>query len=147
MTLDGTTTLPAASISGWSDTSFTLTIPASVAPGQHRLAIVNTASAPDTQSINGLALHVLGTGYRPSVIEVGPDMWTLIGSPTNLRFRLGTNGTQTPVITAAPGGFTAAQLQTAISAPARALAAPSPSPRPAAATSASRSPAATRPRC
>ena len=43
-------------------------------------------------------------------------MWTLIGSPANLRFRLGTNGTQTPVITAAPGGFTAAQLQTAISA-------------------------------
>ncbi|MDX6541819.1 MAG: large repetitive protein, partial [Gaiellales bacterium] len=112
LTLDGTT-IPTTA---WSDTSITFAIPASVGTGQKRLAIVNTASAPDTSSINGLALHILGTGYRPEVIEVGPDMWTLIGSPTNLRFRLGTNGTQTPVINAAPGGFTAAQLQTAISA-------------------------------
>ena len=114
--IDGTTTVDPAAVTSWSDTSFTLTIPASLTPGQHRLAIVNTAAAPDTHSLNGLALHVLGTGYRPEVLEVGPDMWTLIGSPTNLRFRLGTNGTQTPVLTAAPGGFTAAQLQTAISA-------------------------------
>jgi hypothetical protein len=112
LTLDGTT-IPTTA---WSDTSITFTIPANVGTGQKRLAIINTASAPDTSSLNGLALHILGTGYRPEVLEVGPDMWTLIGSPANLRFRLGTNGTQTPVITAAPGGFTAAQLQTAISA-------------------------------
>jgi hypothetical protein len=114
--IDGTTTVDPAAVTSWSDTSFTLTIPASLSLGQHRLAIINTAAAPNAHSLNGLALHVLGTGYRPEVIEVGPDMWTPIGSPTNLRFRLGTNGTQTPVITAAPGGFTAAQLQTAISA-------------------------------
>ena len=47
VTIDGSTTLPAASISGWSDTSFTLTIPAGVSPGQHRLAIVNTAGVPE----------------------------------------------------------------------------------------------------
>ena len=112
LTLDGTT-IPTTA---WSDTSITFAIPANVGTGQKRLAIVNTASTPDTSSLNGLALHILGTGYRPEVIEVGPDLWTLIGSPANLRFRLGTNGTQTPVITAAPGGFTAAQLQTAIGA-------------------------------
>ena len=99
MQIDGTTTMD-PTVTNWSDTSFTLTLPAS--PGQHRLAIVNTAATPNAQSLNGLALHMLGTGYRPEVIEVGPDMWTMIGSPTNLRFRLGTNGTQTPVITRRP---------------------------------------------
>lgn len=112
LTLDGTTVPTTA----WSDTSITFTIPASVGTGQKRLAIINTASTPDTSSLNGLALHILGTGYRPEVIEVGPDLWTLLGSPSNLRFRLGATGTQTPVINAAPGGFTASQLQTAISA-------------------------------
>ena len=114
LTLDGTT-IPTTA---WSDTSITFTIPANLAPGQKRLAIVNTASTPDTSSLNGLALHILGTGYRPQVIEAGPDMWTLIGSPANLRFRLGTNGAQSAVINAAPGGFTAAQLQAALTGPA-----------------------------
>ena len=109
--LDGSTTVSAADVTSWTDTGFTLTIPAALAPGQHRLAIVNTTSAPDAQSLNGLALHVLGTGYRPEVMEVGPDMWTIIGSPGNLRFRLGSNGTQTAVLTPP---YSAAQIQTAI---------------------------------
>jgi hypothetical protein len=111
--LDGTTTIPAADVTNWTDSSFTLALPAT--PGQHRIAIINTAASPNAQSVNGLAVHVLGNGYRPDVIEVGPDMWTLLGSPTSLRFRLGSNGTQTGAITAAPGAFTASQLQIAIS--------------------------------
>ncbi|MDX6599211.1 MAG: large repetitive protein, partial [Gaiellales bacterium] len=110
--LDGTTAVDPSAVTGWSDTSFTLTIPATTTPGQHRLAIINTAAAPNAQSLNGIALHVLGNGYRPSVIEVGPDMWTILGSPASLRFRLGTAGAQTGVI---PAPFSAAQIQTAIS--------------------------------
>ncbi|HET6172787.1 MAG TPA: hypothetical protein VFD90_09280 [Gaiellales bacterium] len=108
--IDGTTTISAADVTNWSDTSFTLALPAS--PGQHRIAIVNTAAAPNAQSVNGLNVHVLGNGYRPDVIEVGPDMWTLLGAPTSLRFRLGTNGTQTAQLNAP---FSAAQIQGAIS--------------------------------
>ncbi len=112
--LDGTTTISPADVTNWTDTSFTLALPAS--QGQHRIAIINTAATPNAQSVNGLDIHVLGTNYRPNVIEVGPDMWTILGTPTNLRFRLGTNGTQTAVLIPSPTlGFTAAQLQTAIS--------------------------------
>jgi hypothetical protein len=110
--IDGTSTIDPAAVTAWSDTSFTLTIPASLSAGQHRLAIVNTAATPNAHSLNGLALHVLANGYRPEVIEVGPDMWTILGSPTNLRFRLGTNGAQTALL--APP-YSAGQIETAIS--------------------------------
>jgi hypothetical protein len=117
--LDGTTTLPTSAVTGWSDTSFTLTIPTSVSPGQHRLAIINTASAPDTQSVNGLALHVLGTGYRPEVIEVGPDMWTILGAAASVRFNLASNpAAVTAAIPLAPANTFAARVQGALASPA-----------------------------
>jgi hypothetical protein len=107
--LDGSTTLDPNLVTNWGDTSFTLVLPA--IQGQHRIAIVNTAATPNAQSVNGLAIHVLGSNYRPDVIEVGPDMWTVLGSPTNLRFRIGSNGAQTTLLNPP---FTAGQLQSAI---------------------------------
>ena len=108
----GTTTI--VPTSAWSDTSITLTIPAAQPAGQYRLSIVNTSAAPDTRSINGLAVHVLGTGYSPSVIEVGPNMWTILGAPTSVRFNLAPNGTATANIPLAPANTFAARVETAI---------------------------------
>ena len=62
----GTTALD---ITAWSDTSISATVPGAVPVGTHQLGI----TADNGQNaVNGLTFHVLGTGYSPSLLEVGP---------------------------------------------------------------------------
>ncbi|MCW2761582.1 MAG: pectin esterase [Marmoricola sp.] len=65
VTLDGTS-LPTT---GWGATSISASIPAGTPTGPHTLRI--TADNGE-QTVNGLTFHVLGTGYNPTVREVGP---------------------------------------------------------------------------
>jgi len=53
----------------WNDTTIDVTVPAGTPVGPHQLKI----TADNGQSIvNGLTFHVLGTGYNPALLEVGP---------------------------------------------------------------------------
>ncbi|MCP5008534.1 MAG: hypothetical protein GY942_01000, partial [Aestuariibacter sp.] len=65
VTLDGTP-LP---ITAWSDATIDVDIPATTLAGAYQMEI---AAANGNQSVNGLTMHVLGTGYNPTVYEVGP---------------------------------------------------------------------------
>ena len=65
VTLDGT----ALPTTAWSDTSIDVTVPAGTPPGAHRLRIT---ADNGLHTANGLTFHVLGTGYNPTVREVGP---------------------------------------------------------------------------
>ena len=54
---------------GWNNTTINVTVPAGTAVGPHQLKV----TADNGQStVNGLTFHVLGTGYSPTVREVGP---------------------------------------------------------------------------
>ncbi len=66
VTLDGTVVLP---VSAWSDTSITVGVPAATARGPRQLAV---RAGNGQRTVNGLTLHLLGAGYNPTVVEVGP---------------------------------------------------------------------------
>ncbi len=65
VTLDGV----AMPITSWSATQVVFTVPAAAAPGAHQLLVTG---GDGQTTVNGLTFHVLGTGYSPSVLEVGP---------------------------------------------------------------------------
>jgi hypothetical protein len=65
VTLDGT----ALPVSVWSDRTIVVSVPLAFPVGVHQLLV----SADNGQrTVNGLSIHVLGTGYAPTVFEVGP---------------------------------------------------------------------------
>ncbi|MBI5069294.1 MAG: IPT/TIG domain-containing protein [Deltaproteobacteria bacterium] len=66
VTLDGTA-LAASAYTSWTDTQITLAIPGSVAVGPHQLQI---AGANGKRSVNGITLHVVGSGYNPRIFRV-----------------------------------------------------------------------------
>jgi IPT/TIG domain-containing protein len=61
-----TTTLATTS---WSDTQIVATVPSTISKGPHQLHVTNSTGR---RTVNGLTFHVLGTGYTPTVREVGP---------------------------------------------------------------------------
>ncbi len=65
VTLDG---IPLSTTS-WSDTQITAVATSSTAIGPHQLKIT---AANGQSTVNGLTFHVLGNGYNPAVLEVGP---------------------------------------------------------------------------
>ncbi|MEO8556816.1 MAG: SdrD B-like domain-containing protein, partial [Actinomycetota bacterium] len=76
VTLDSTV----LTVNAWSNTAIAVTVPAGAPVGAHQLNI----TADNKQStVNGLTVHVLGTGYSPTVREVGPSASTLRYNPTN----------------------------------------------------------------
>ncbi len=66
VTLDGTA-LTIGAI--WNNTHIDVTVPSGTPAGPHQLMI--TADNGKT-TVNGLTFHVLGTGYNPTVFEIGP---------------------------------------------------------------------------
>ena len=59
-------------VNSWSDTSITVAIPASSGSflaGPRQLTLINAARK---STASGITIHVLGAGYRPQVVEVGP---------------------------------------------------------------------------
>lgn len=69
VTLDGTTVLT-TSAADWSDTHIEVSVPSGVTPGPHQLEITGDNGRT---TVNGLTFHVLGSGYSPTVREVGPE--------------------------------------------------------------------------
>ncbi|MEO8357149.1 MAG: SdrD B-like domain-containing protein [Chloroflexota bacterium] len=67
ISLDGSTT--GLTVSGWSDTQFTLNVGTSAPAGPHQLTI---RSSNGKTTVNGLTIHVVGSGYKPQIFEVGP---------------------------------------------------------------------------
>ncbi len=65
VTLDGT----ALTTTGWTNNTIQVTVPAGTAAGARSLKI--TADNGE-ETVNGLTFHVLGSGYDPTVREVGP---------------------------------------------------------------------------
>jgi len=63
--LDGTV----LSTTLWSDHQIKAQVPANFAPGAHQLMVINGAGLMSSQ---GLTYHVLGNGYSPTVLAVGP---------------------------------------------------------------------------
>jgi hypothetical protein len=57
-------------VTAWSETSISATIPGGFAAGEHQLLI---HAANGLSTVSGLTFHVLGAGYSPTVYEVGPD--------------------------------------------------------------------------
>lgn len=57
--------------SGWTANQIVFTVPTTMAAGPKQLSI--TAQNGES-SVNGLTLHVLGTGYNPNLYEVGPGV-------------------------------------------------------------------------
>ncbi len=58
-------------VQSWSDREITAIIPPNVRPGAHQLDVrVHNGQ----HLVNGITIHVLGTGYSPSLLEVGPGM-------------------------------------------------------------------------
>ncbi len=61
----------------WSDREILMRIPAGnpnrpgLAPGPYQLSITTDGGAT---TVNGLTIHVLGTGYNPDLFEVGPGL-------------------------------------------------------------------------
>jgi hypothetical protein len=62
----GTTPL---STTSWSDTQIDATVPSNSTVGPRQLSIV---AANGQRTVNGLTFHVIGTGYTPTIVEVGP---------------------------------------------------------------------------
>ena len=56
-------------VTSWSDQQIVVNVPATIAKGPHQLKVT---AANGQSTINGLTVHVRGTGYNPTVIEVGP---------------------------------------------------------------------------
>ena len=68
VTIDGLT--PAqVTVSSWSDTQIGVTVTAGAPVGPHQLRI---RASNGKSTVNGMTVHVLGTGYNPSLYEVGP---------------------------------------------------------------------------
>ncbi len=65
VTLDGTS----LATTSWSDQLITATVPKSFPAGAHQLRVTNAGGLNSTQ---GLTYHVLGSGYNPTVLAVGP---------------------------------------------------------------------------
>jgi IPT/TIG domain-containing protein len=65
VTLDGTP----LTVLVWSGTQIKVNVPGSVPPGPHQLLVMagNGKTSP-----TGLTIHVLGTGYKPKLRQVGP---------------------------------------------------------------------------
>jgi hypothetical protein len=59
----------ALTVTAWSDTAISATVPGGAPVGPQQLAIT---SGNGQSTVNGLTFHVLGTGYNPTVHEVGP---------------------------------------------------------------------------
>jgi hypothetical protein len=59
----------AADIASWSDRQIAFSVPAGTAAGAYQLTVV---TADGKTTVTGLTFHVLGTGYNPTVYEVGP---------------------------------------------------------------------------
>jgi hypothetical protein len=64
VTLDGTT-LPT---SGWTNTHVDVSVPGGTPTGPHQLRVTGSNGA---RTANGLTFHVIGSGYSPTVREVG----------------------------------------------------------------------------
>jgi hypothetical protein len=64
--LDGALTLQ---VNNWNDRVINVTVPANVPTGVHQIGI---RAANGNATVNGLALHVIGSGYNPMLFEVGP---------------------------------------------------------------------------
>ncbi|MGC9468012.1 MAG: SdrD B-like domain-containing protein [Anaerolineae bacterium] len=56
-------------ILNWTDQQIDVEVPAGTAAGRYQLAITNAAGA---STVNGLTFHIIGQGYNPLVVEVGP---------------------------------------------------------------------------
>ena len=65
VTLDGLS----VPIVSWSDRQVVFSVPASAAPGPHQLLVTG---GDGLSTVNGITFHVLGTGYTPTIFEVGP---------------------------------------------------------------------------
>ncbi len=61
----GNTNLP---VSSWNNNTIVVNVPTSIVPGEYQLTITRGGQI----SPNGLTFHILGTGYNPTVYEVGP---------------------------------------------------------------------------
>jgi uncharacterized repeat protein (TIGR01451 family) len=66
--LDNVPVGPAAG-DAWADRAVTFSVPATTLPGPHQLSV--TASNGQS-TVDGITLHVIGTGYTPNIYEVGP---------------------------------------------------------------------------
>jgi hypothetical protein len=55
--------------SAWSDTEIVAEVAAGTARGRYQLSVTN---AGGVSTINGLTFHVVGQGYNPFIVEVGP---------------------------------------------------------------------------
>ena len=80
--------------SSWSDTKivFTVSAPSGAAPtaGVYQLSVTGSNGR---QSVNGLSLHILGTGYNPTLFQVNPDATHGADSPgRNFGYRNGGTG-------------------------------------------------------
>ncbi|MET8846784.1 SdrD B-like domain-containing protein [Amycolatopsis sp. NPDC004625] len=53
----------------WSDTAITATVPAAQAAGQVQVSV---RKADGQTTVNGIGVHLLGTGYNPRVLQVNP---------------------------------------------------------------------------
>ncbi len=65
VTLDGLT----VPVTSWGNTAIAVNIPAAAPVGPHQLKVT---AANGMGTVNGLTVHVLGTGYNPALYEVGP---------------------------------------------------------------------------
>lgn len=91
VTLDGVA-LPETAYGPWNDTTIQLAVPAvgsGVTAGAHNLVITGSNGK---KTVNGLTFHVLGTGYSPTVYEVGPGVATAKYDPTKSASNTGTAG-------------------------------------------------------
>lgn len=53
----------------WNDRSITFTVPSGLTAGTYRIGI---KGANGKQAVNGVTLHLTGSGYSPTLFEVGP---------------------------------------------------------------------------
>ncbi len=68
VTIDGLTSAQ-VTVTSWSDTQIGVTVPAGAPVGPHQLRI---RASNGKSTVNGITIHVIGTGYNPSLYEVGP---------------------------------------------------------------------------
>ncbi len=61
----------ALTVTSWSDTAITATIPAGATAGPRQLVVRRDSGQVST---NGVTIHVLGGSYNPTVFEVGPGL-------------------------------------------------------------------------
>ena len=69
--VDGTKVLPGALLGNysWSDSAVRVTLPSTLTPGPHQISVRNSTGGT---AVNGITVHVLGTGYNPTVRTVNP---------------------------------------------------------------------------